>query len=157
MQTTIRARSSTRASGPAVSAVILFAALLSAGTASAAGVTIDKPWIRLIIKARPAGGYFTLHNDTEKAIALTGASSAACSAVMLHQTKEVNGVEKMLPVKSLSVPAHGTLRFAPGGYHLMCMQPQSTMVRGKSVPVTLKFADGKTVAADFPVKGPGDK
>jgi copper(I)-binding protein len=60
-------------------------------------------------------------------------------------------------VKSLKVPAHGTLSFQPGGYHLMCMKPQSSMKIGASVPVTLKFADGKTLTASFPVKGPGGK
>jgi copper(I)-binding protein len=153
---TTRARSSIRANGPAASAAILLALLLGIAAASASsGVTIDKPWIRLIIKARPAGGYFTLHNDTDKTIALTGAASAACGMVMLHQTKEENGIERMLPVKSITVKAHGTLRFAPGGYHIMCMKPQSSMVIGKSVPVTLKFADGKTLTAQFPVTGPG--
>ncbi len=37
----------------------------------------------------------------------------------------------------------------------MCMQPQASMVIGKSVPVTLKFADGQTLSAQFPVTGPG--
>ena len=153
---TTRARSSIRVNGPAASAAILLALQLGIAAASAnSGVTIEKPWIRLIIKARPASGYFTLHNDTDKTITLTGAASAACGMVMLHQTKEENVIERMLPVKSITVKAHGTLRFAPGGYHIMCMKPQSSMVIGKSVPVTLKFADGKTLTAQFPVTGPG--
>jgi copper(I)-binding protein len=132
--------------------------LLGTYAASAAGgVTIEKPWMRLIIKARPAGGYFTLRNNTDAPIQLIGASSTACGMVMLHQTKEENGVEKMLPVKSVTVSAHGKVSFAPGGYHLMCMKPQSSMVLGRSVPVTLKFADGKTLTAPFPVKGPSGK
>ena len=119
-------RSSMPAGGPAVSAA-LPARVFCAPPASAApkGVTIEKPWIRLIIKARPAAGYFTLHNDSDKAVTLTGASSSACGLVMLHQWKEENGVEKMLPVKSITVQPHGTLTFAPGGYHLMCMKPQT--------------------------------
>ena len=31
------------------------------------------------------------------------------------------------------------------------------MAIGKSVPMTLKFADGETLTAQFPVKGPGGK
>jgi copper(I)-binding protein len=123
--------------------------------AAATGVTIEKPWIRLIIKTRPAAGYFTLKNDGNAPIELTGATSTACGMVMLHQSKEVNGVEKMLPVKSLAVPAHGSLSFAPGGYHLMCMQPQSSMQIGHSVPMTLQFAGGGSITAQFPVKGAG--
>jgi copper(I)-binding protein len=148
------------ANGPANALVaILFGVTLLAPTLAqaAGGVTIDKPWMRFIIKATPAAGYFTLKNDGDTAVELTGASSAACGMVMLHQTKEVNGVEKMMMVKSLKVPAHGTLSFQPGGYHLMCMKPQSSMKIGASVPVTLKFAGGKTLTASFPVKGPGGK
>jgi hypothetical protein len=108
-----------------------------------------------IIKSRPAAGYFTLRNNADTAVELTSASSTGCGMVMLHQSREVNGVEEMLPVKAITVPARGTVSFAPGGYHLMCMQPQDSLAVGQKVPVTLKFADGKAVAADFPVKGPG--
>jgi periplasmic copper chaperone A len=112
--------------------------------------------MRLIIKARPAGGFFIVKNDTDKAVELTGASSPACGSMMLHQTKEENGVEKMLPVKSVTVPPHGTLSFHPGGYHIMCMKPQASMVVGANVPVTLTFAEGQSVTAQFRVTGTGD-
>jgi periplasmic copper chaperone A len=145
--------------GPAASAAAalgtaLIAGLIGASAASAAGgVAVQKPWMRLVMKSRPAAGYFTLDNETSAAVALTGASSADCGMLMLHQSKEVAGVEKMLPVKSVTVPAHGSVTFAPGGYHLMCMSPGTGMTVGATVPVTLKFADGQTVTAQFPVKG----
>ena len=143
-------------SGPAAR-LLLGAALVFAPVgfafAAPAGVTLEKPWIRLIIKQRPAAGYFTLKNESSAPVDLDGASSAACGMVMLHQSKEENGVEKMLPVKSVTVPAHGSVSFAPGGYHLMCMKPQ--MKVGDSVPMTLKFSDGASLTATFPVKGAG--
>jgi copper(I)-binding protein len=156
--TTARNRGSIRAGGRAAKlalAIALASAPIGVALAAATGVTIEKPWIRLIIKARPAAGYFTLKNDGNAPIELTGAASTACGMVMLHQSKEVNGVEKMLPVKSVTVPAHGSLSFAPGGYHLMCTQPQSSMQIGHSVPMTLKFAGGGSITAQFPVKGAG--
>jgi len=122
---------------------------------AADSVSIEQPFMRLIINARPAAGYFTLKNDGDTAAELTGASSSACGMVMLHQSKQINGVDQMTMVKSVTVPAHSSLAFAPGGYHLMCMQPQPSMQRGANVPVTLKFSDGKTLTAVFPVKGPG--
>jgi hypothetical protein len=151
----------TLASGQGSKRVVLglvaLAGLIVAGStaAIAGGITIDKPWLRFIIKDRPAGGYFTLQNDTDRKIELTGASSSGCGMMMLHQSKETGGVDKMLPVKSVVVPAHDTLSFTPGSYHLMCMNPQSTVTVGRTVPVTLKFADGTTISADFSVKGPG--
>jgi copper(I)-binding protein len=134
--------------------VALAAAFLTAtgSGALAADIKIEKPWMRLIIKARPAGGFFTLHNGTGKAVTLTAASSSACGTIMVHETKEVDGISKMMHVEGVKVPAGGTVTFKPGGYHLMCMKPR--MEVGKRVPVTLKFADGTTITAQFPVTGP---
>lgn len=129
----------------------------AAASASAAGVTVQQPRMRLIIKERPAGGFFTLRNDTDAPVTLIGVTSSACGMMMLHQSKEVNGVEQMLPVKAVTAPAHGTLSFQPGGYHVMCMQPQSSMVVGNKVPVTLNFSDGKSIVAQFLVEGANGK
>ena len=77
---------------------------------------------------------------------------------MLHQSKEENGVEKMLPVKSVPVPAHGTLSFAPGGYHLMCMQPQASMVHRQKRPGHAEIRRRlKRYRRSFRCKGPGGK
>jgi copper(I)-binding protein len=35
----------------------------------------------------------------------------------------------------------------------MCLSPSKDMSPGSSVPVTLRFADGGTIMADFPVRG----
>lgn len=142
------------AGGRAASAAVLLALALGAPAfAAPKGVSIEKPWIRLIIKARPAAGYFTLRNDSDKPVTLVGAQSNACGTVMLHQSKQVNGVDKMVHVKNVTVKPHDTLKFEPGSYHVMCMKPQ--MARGQSVPMTLSFADGDTLTAQFPVKGVG--
>ena len=125
----------------------------SAGHAAAATVSVEQPWMRFIIKSRPAAGYFVLHNNGDAAVELVGAASPACGMLMLHQSKQVNGVEKMLMVNSIKVPAHGSVTFAPGGYHLMCMKPTAAMQVGQSVQVTLSFAGGDKVSAPFPVKG----
>lgn len=155
---TMDGRSSIRACGRAVSAAALAAlAFTAAAPAFAAGmVTVERPWMRFIIKARPAAGYMTLRNAGDQPATLTSASSPACGTLMLHQSKQVKGVDTMRHVTSIDVPAHGTVSFSPGSYHLMCMQPKD-MQAGESVPVTLSFADGGKVTAQFPVKGPGGK
>jgi len=154
MQTmTVHRWCSIRAVGPALSVAALLALTAAAFAAAPAGISIEKPRMRFIIKERPAAGYFTLKNDGGTAVDLTGAASSACGMLMLHQSKEVNGVEKMLPVKDVKVPAHGSVSFAPGGFHLMCMQPQASMKVGADVPVTLKFGDGDSITAQFPVRG----
>jgi copper(I)-binding protein len=124
------------------------------GQAADNGLTLIDAWMRVIVPARPAAGYFTLKNDGDKARALTGASSPACGRLMLHQSKTVNGISRMIMVKKVTVAAHGTLEFAPLGYHLMCMKPSADLKPGTNVPVTLHFADGATLTGRFRVLGP---
>lgn len=136
---------------------IFAAAMLSASVAAHAagpdGVSLSDPWFRFIIPTIPAAGYFTLSNSTAAPQNLVGASSSACGSLMLHRSATKDGVEQMLMVSKVAVPAHGTLQFAPGGYHLMCMSPAGTMRPGQSVPVTLQFEGGGSLSASFPVRG----
>lgn len=90
-------------------------------------------------------------------VELVAAQSMACGMLMLHKTESTAGTSRMEDVKSVSVPAGGTVSFAPGGYHLMCMEPSAAMTPGKSVPVTLVFSDGNKSHADFAVKNAAGK
>jgi copper(I)-binding protein len=73
---------------------------------------------------------------------------------MLHQSQNVNGVMKMTGVDSVSVPAHGTVAFAPGSYHVMLMGGKKTPVIGSSVGLGLSFKDSGKLSSTCAVKGP---
>lgn len=100
----------------------------------------------------PAAGYFTLHNAGKSTVILTGATSRACGVLMLHKSSGGGGMASMSDVDRVTVPAGASFAFAPNGYHLMCMDPTSAMKHGVSIPVTLQFADGKSLAVDFVVR-----
>ncbi len=112
-------------------------------------------WIRLLPAHLPAGGYFTLHNRSGEPLKLTGATSPAYGSVMLHHSMESSGQSHMMHVDSVTVPAHGTLSFTPGGYHLMLMQPKTSLKVGGKVDVTLSFSDGEKLTASFTLKPAG--
>lgn len=118
----------------------------------AAGITVTDGWIRALPSNVPSGGYFTLSNDSGKRIVLTGASSPACGMLMLHKTEASGGMASMSDVATIPIAVGAHLSFAPGGYHLMCMNPTPAIRPGNSIPVTLRFADGETVIADFKVR-----
>jgi periplasmic copper chaperone A len=120
--------------------------------ANAAGLTVTDGWIRALPAAVPSGGYFTLHNGGKKAVTLTGASSPACGMLMLHQSENIGGMSRMGDVANIDVPAGGTVKFTPGGYHLMCMSATNAIKPGKTVPVTLKFSDGTSINSVFAVR-----
>lgn len=133
--------------------VLATAGLGLTATAAERDLHVSDAWIRSIVPSRPAAGYFKLMNRGDQEVELTGASSPACGGMMLHHSMRENGVDKMMMVKSVPVPAHGSIAFAPGGYHLMCTQPTSAIKPGDSVPVTLTFSNGASVTAGFAVKG----
>ena len=138
---------------PSIKALSIAAlAAAMASPALAAQVQVSDGWFRALPAGLPAGGYFTLHNNADSAIDLTGASSPACTSMMLHESIESGGMGRMVMVHKVIVPAHGDVQFKPGGYHIMCMHPKPVMKPGATVPVTLEFADGSKATSDFAVK-----
>jgi hypothetical protein len=131
------------------------------GMGAMAGTGANKPsplslsdgWIRLLPGALPAAGYFTLKNSGRARIALTGADTPACGMLMLHKSEDTGGMSSMQDVAQVAVPGGGTVRFAPGGYHLMCMDPKPGLKLGASVPVTLSFQGAPPLTARFDVRG----
>lgn len=136
-------------------AMTALALMVGIAAADAAPLAVTGGWFRALPAAVPSGGYFTLHNGGDKPVTLMGAQSPACGHLMLHKSMNHGGMGMMEHVDSVKVEAGDTLTFAPGGYHLMCMRPQPALKVGASVLVTLTFADGQTLSAPFPVKGPG--
>ena len=138
--------------------LLSFALLLVLNTSAFAGdVVVTGGWFRALPASVPSGGYFTLHNGSNKTITLTGASSPACGMLMLHKTEDKGGTMDMMDMPSIPVPAGTDLKFAPGGYHLMCMSPSAAIKPGAQVPVTLKFANGTSVQSDFSVRNASGK
>lgn len=129
---------------------LLGAAALMSLPAAAASATVTGGWFRSLPGNVPAGGYFTVKNTSSRPLVLTGATSPACASLELHMTHNMGGMAHMMAVPSVEIAAGASFAFAPGGHHLMCMKP--TLKIGTSVPVTLKFANGESLTADFAVK-----
>lgn len=134
-------------------ALVLGAAVLMGQASVPPGISVEAPWMRYLLPSLPASGYLTLNNAGDTPAVLTGAASPACYMLMLHKSEETSGTSMMVAVPSITIPAHGSISLAPGGYHLMCMQPR--MKAGGSVHVTLSFEDGLSLAVTVPVYGAG--
>ena len=135
-----------------LSLIVLMAATAGAPPPMSGHVMIANAWFRFLPAHLPAGGYFDLRNVGQWPVTLTNADSAACGMLMLHKSEQKNGMDSMSGVTSVDIPAGSILRFAPGGYHLMCMDPGPTMTPGSSVSVRLTFSDGSIAMMRFPVK-----
>jgi hypothetical protein len=60
-------------------------------------------------------------------------------------------------VTSVDVAPGATLRFEPGGYHLMCMDAKPMIKPGAMVPVTLGFKNGEKLTVNFAVRNAAGK
>jgi copper(I)-binding protein len=137
---------------------VLLIALAATPAASAASpdVTVTEGRMQVLLPSRPAAGYFTLENRGNTPLVLSGASAPDCQSLMLHQSTTEGGVARMAMVASVPVPPHGSVRFTPGGYHLMCMQPSGALLTHTgSETVTLRFTGGDSVSAPFAIQGVG--
>lgn len=133
----------------AESAMIL---LLMAAPAWAqpSGLVVTGGWFRSLPGKLPAAGYFNARSNSGAPIVITGAEAPGCASLMLHRSSDKGGMSHMEMVDKVTVPPGGTLSFAPGGYHLMCMNPSLKI--GTRVPVDLHLADGSKVIAAFDVR-----
>jgi hypothetical protein len=123
-------------------------------SAAPADISVSEAWIRWLPGNLPAGGYLILRNDGARACTLTSVSSPDYAHASLHRTGLQGAVSSMQPVQQIAVPAHQTLRFAPGGYHIMLEQAQRPIRPGDRVDIVLHFADGAALPASFEVRPP---
>ncbi|ARM02405.1 copper transporter [Burkholderia pseudomallei] len=137
-------------------AILLATLCACAGSASAApaSVMVSDCWIRLLPGHLPSGGYFTVVNKGALPVDLTGVRTDAYGTAMLHQTRSHGSTSEMVMVDKATVPAHGTLAFTPGGYHVMLEQPKTPLKVGMSIPFTFVFSDGEQVNAECETKSP---
>ncbi len=103
------------------------------------------------VKGNPGAAYFTLSNNTDRAVALTGVTVAGAERAEMHETKG----RAMEPLASVEVPAKTKLTFAPGGRHAMVFGMPAQLAPGGKVNVSLQLADGRKVSTDAEVLGPG--
>ncbi len=136
-------------------AMILALALFMAPLTALAQPTlsVDDAWVRAAPPAAQVlSGYFTVRNDARAPIALTRVESPNFARVEIHRSSIVDGVARMEAVDSIAVPARGEVVLAPGGLHLMLMEPLGAMSLGTTVYFVLTFDNGWTLEVTAPVR-----
>jgi copper(I)-binding protein len=130
------------------------------GCLKPATIETEDPWVRLpAVAGRPASGYFTLHGGATPT-RLVAVSADRAVRTEMHRSMMTGGpgggTMTMQPVRDLPLPAHGTLRFAPGGLHLMIFGLDPAMKKGDATILTFTFADGSRMERKAWAVGAGD-
>ncbi|MBN8481796.1 MAG: copper chaperone PCu(A)C [Xanthomonadales bacterium] len=131
--------------------ILVLVAALPFSARAAGELVVESAWI----PPAPPGmamyaGYATLANRGDADVVITAAQSPQFDDVSIHETVVVDGVSKMRALDAITIPAGGEATLAPGGRHLMLMEPRAAI--GTKVDIVFVLADGRRVTAGFVVR-----
>lgn len=152
----------------------------SSDTTTASGkVTVTDAWARESAMSSGDGAmYFVVENGTTTDDELTAVSvpTSVASKAEIHETVTAtddttaggmpgstegsmsgntmggDAMMTMRPVASVAVPAGGTVKFEPGGYHVMLIDLASPLKEGQTFEATLTFAKAGQVTVTVTVR-----
>ena len=145
------------------SAVYALAIALSlAGAANAHGfkagdLTIGHPWTRATPGgAKIGGGYLSVTNNGTVPDRLIGVSLSVADHGEIHEMKMDGGVMSMRPLPDgIAIKPGETVKFEPGGYHVMFMDLKEPLMEGTMVKGQLQFEKAGKVDVEFKVDAIG--
>ncbi|MEM9762959.1 MAG: copper chaperone PCu(A)C [Pseudomonadota bacterium] len=132
---------------PATACIAAFSA------AAVADVAVSDPWARAsILASRPRAAYLTLRSDADDR--LLSATTPVADHVMIHASEtDADAVTRMIHLDALDLEAGQTVRFAPGGMHLMLMGLAGKLEEGAPFPLMLNFERAGSITVEVPVLG----
>jgi copper(I)-binding protein len=104
---------------------------------------VRDPWIKNLPPSVPVrAGYMTIHNPQSKAVSIVSLRSDAFASIEIHQTIEQDGMMSMEQVPSLKIEPNSNVQLAPGGLHLMMMNPSEPTQPGDQLEIVIVLDDG---------------
>ncbi|WP_255516225.1 copper chaperone PCu(A)C [Luteimonas suaedae] len=121
------------------------------------GVVASDAWVREVpAGGRVAGGYLTIANGGDSDDRLLAVESEHAARVEIHEMRHDDGMMRMRHLDDgLPLPAGERTALAPGGYHLMFIEPARPFAAGDEVPATLRFAHAPAQEVVFRVRTAG--
>lgn len=137
-----------------MSAVVAASLAACSSGGAAAAPTISDAWARPSMGMdKPAAAYMVITNSTGQADALLSVSTPAASSVEIHETStDASGMTGMHPIARLDVPAGGTVKLEPGGFHLMIMGLTKPLEVGGKLELDLIFEHAGKVVVQAEVR-----
>lgn len=120
----------------------------------AGDVAVTGAWLRAVPPVSPVmAGYFELTNNADQTLTLVGAKAAFAGMAMLHDTRTGDdGQRAMEHLASVPIKPGESVRFAPGGKHLMLMDLSAVPPAGERRDVCLTFSDHDDLCVPFQVR-----
>jgi copper(I)-binding protein len=119
-------------------------------------IRVSDGWVRLsAVRANPSAAYFTLHGGAKDATLVSVTSPVVIRAEM-HESMSKGGMMSMAPLKTVVLPAGGTVEFKPGGKHVMLYYVNPGVKPGWTMDLRFTFSDGLILVQRAKVIGPAD-
>ena len=129
-------------------AVIIFHSYGYAGNS----ISVRGAWIMAAPpNARVIAGYMTIENRSSDSRILVNVKSSHFKRIEIHRTINQGDMMKMVPRRTLEIPARGKVLLQPGSYHLMLIGPETVPREGEDVKLSLLFDNGLTLDIQVPV------
>ena len=133
--------------------------MLSVSSAQAdevAPVATHGAWARATVAtAMSSAAYLTIENRGKTDQRLIGVAAPVADSVALHESRMVDGLMTMRPVRSVTIPSGGSLVLRPGGVHVMLTGLKGPLAAGESFPLTLTFEGAGPVDVMVAVRSVG--
>ena len=126
--------------------------------AAAAGLTVSNARVVLPpVVGNPAAVYFDLAWAGASGVTLDAVEVEGAGMTMIHDYATTDGKMKMVMVDSVSLTPGTPVTFAPGGLHVMALEPAGVPSPGGAAKITLTLSDGTVTTIDAPVRAAGDE
>ncbi len=101
---------------------------------------LEDAWVRALPPTQAnTAAYVSVRNQGSGPLTITGGRTALADRVELHDTSEVDGMLRMRQRESVTVPAGGSVDFAPGGLHLMLLDLERMPAVGEVLELCLEI------------------
>lgn len=122
------------------------------------GLSISNPRLVLApVAGNPAAVYFDLSYAGDADVTLSAVTVEGAGMTMIHQTAEKDGTMSMMAAEPIRLTIGTPVTFAPGGLHVMAMQPSEAWKPGETAKVTLTLSDGTTQSFDANIRAAGEE
>lgn len=125
------------------------ASLAACTPAPAQPLTIEHAEFRPPLGSTGIGAaYFTIRSAKDDAI--IAVTSSAADSVEIHTSVTKDGRATMQHIETLELPAGKTVRFEPGGNHLMVFSPR-VEASASAFPITIELQSGGRETVSFEI------
>lgn len=126
----------------------------AAGPEAPEGIAVSNARLMLpAVAGNPGAVYFEMANTGERDRMLRAASVKEAGSTMMHATAG-DGMQETLQVM---VKAGETVKFEPGGLHVMASDLADTVKAGTKAEVTMTFVGGDKISFPAEVRAAGEE